>query len=226
MAETTLLRSSAIVRNTAGKQDPQLSGQHKTVHVNMNAGGAQSIQGGGSQLSQQQAQANKGVTILPPKGGTRTFTTGNLPNQGAKPNVLVFQKDQRGTATPAAALTADQLLLCRHLADKYLGELRAAVGEAQPDEATTNNIKLAEATIAAVDATMAALTAAAAAAAVAVAAPPPRAVAAGSRSVQAATAAPRRVVRSGPVPPPVAVKMDGKVAIVQDPAAESAPQQG
>jgi hypothetical protein len=220
VAETTLLRSSAIVRNTAGKQDPQLSGQHKTVHVNMNAGGAQSIQGGGSQLAQQQAQANKGVTILPPKGGTRTFTTGGLPNQGAKPNVLVFQKDQRAAAS-AAALTADQLLLCRHLADKYLGELRAAVGEAQPDEATTNNIKLAEATIAAVDGTMAALTAAAAA----VAAAPPRAVAAGSRSVQAAATAPRRVTRS-PLPP-LAVKMDGNVAIVEDLApSESAPQQG
>ena len=199
MAETTVLRSSAINRtpNGGAKPQAQLSGALPVVHVNMNSGGPK-VQGG--------QQVRQGVQILPPKAGTRNFTTGGLPNQPAKQGVVILPpKEQR------AALTADQLLLCRHLADKYLGELRASTSEVEVegvavDQAAADHVKFAEAMIVTIDVMMAAMTAAAAKAAAAAAAPPPpRVVAAGPRQV-AASAAPRRVSR--PAPPPVIVKMD------------------
>jgi hypothetical protein len=207
MAETTVLRSSAINRpvgggGTSGKPHAQLSGALPVVQVNMNAGGPQ-IQGG-------QATAKQGVTILPPKGGRRNFTTGGLPNQPAKQSVVILPPKE--LRSPASALTADQLLLCRHLADKYLSELRAGLGDAPAEEVTTNNIKLAEETIVAIDAAMTAITTAAAV--VTAAAPAPRAVAVRPQNVQAAsTTTPRRVAR--PVPPPVTVTMDAGHPVVQ-----------
>lgn len=207
MAETTVLRSSAINRtpNAGAKPQAQLSGALPVVQVNMNSGGPQ--QNGQGALKQ-------GVTLLPPKGARRQFTTGGLPNQPAKQSVEIYPpKDPRIAglaAATAATLSADQLLLCRHLTDKYLGELRTASGEAELDEAATNNVQLAEATIATIDASMAAITAAAAAAA---AVPPPqRVVAASPRSSQTPSATPRRVAR----PAPVIVKMDGGVPVPDD----------
>jgi hypothetical protein len=219
MAETTVLRSNAINRtpNGGAKPQAQLSGALPVVQVNMNTGGPQ-VQGG-------QGTVRQGVTILPPKAGTQRFTTGGLPNQPAKQGVVILPpKELRDGAGPTA-LTADQLLLCRHLADKYLGELRTAAGEAQVDEATANNIKLAEATIVTIDKAMVASTAAAAAAAAA-AAPAPRAVAVGARGGQgAATSTPRRVAR--PAPPPVVVKMDSGQPILQaDPTEPSGAEAG
>ncbi len=209
MAETTLLRSSAIVRNgspgaSSAQPTTQVSGALPVVQVNMNAGGPQ--QQGGRQVS-------KGVMILPPKAGTRNFATGGLPNQPAKQSVVVFPP--KGAAAVAGpVLTADQLMLCRHLAVKYLDEQKA-VADVVVDGVESEgaaNIKLAEETIVAVDATLAAMTAAAAmaaaAAAAALAPPIPRSVISGPRQV-AAGAAPRRVARpNGPPPPPVTVKMD------------------
>jgi hypothetical protein len=211
MAETTVLRSSAINRtpNGGAKPQAQLSGAHPVVQVNMNAGGPK-IQGG--------AQVRQGVTILPPKGGTRTFTTGGLPNQGAKPGVVIMptqaQLAAAAAAPPPSPLTADQLLLCRHLTDKYLDTLRESTSETAVDGAAADNIALAEGTIKAIDNTMAAMTAAAAAAAAAAtaaaAAPPQRAAHVGARQV-AAGAGPRRVARpAGPPPPPVVVQMDAE----------------
>ncbi len=226
MAETTLLRSSANVRNaspnaTASKPQAQLSGAHPVVQVNMNAGGPQ---------QQGAQQVRQGVQILPPKAGTRNFSTGGLPNQPAKQSVVILPPKERGAAE-VSPLTADQLLLCRHLADKYLGEQRAADGEAQVDGAASDptagsqaNIKLAEATIVAIDVAMAAMTAALAVAAAPRPIPttaivPPRTVAAGTRSSQGvASATPRRVAR--PAPPPVIVRMDadGPVPVQADPS--------
>lgn len=228
-----MLRSSSINRtpNAGAKPQAQLSGQHKVVQVNMNSGGPQ-VQNG-------QSTVRQGVTLLPPKGARRNFTTGGLPNQPAKQGVVILPpKEQRAVADAQALLTADQLLLCRHLADKYLTEMRASAsvtvstndGEAPADTVASDNAKLAEATIAMIDAAMAAMTAAAASAAVAVAAaeaapssPPTRAVTAGTRSTQgaAASAQPRRVAR----PAPVIVKMEaGQPVPVTEDTQPGAPQ--
>lgn len=212
MAETTVLRSSSINRtpNAGAKPQAQLSGVHPVVQVNMNSGGP-AVQNG-------QGMVRQGVTLLPPKGARRQFTTGGLPNQPAKQSVVITApKDPRFAAaagfastTSPSQLTADQLLLCRHLTDKYLADLRTASGEAQLDEAASNNVQLAEGTITSIDAAMAAITAAAAEAVAPP--PPPRVVAAGPRASQAAGAAmPRRVSR--PAPPPVIVRMDGGAPI-------------
>ena len=168
-----------------------------------------------------QGMVKQGVTILPPKGGTRTFHTGGLPNQPAKQTVTVFPpKNQIAAATaPSAALTADQLLYCRHLVDKNLGELRAGLAEGAD---VPDSVKIAEATIVAIDATMSAMTAAAAtaaaAAAAAAAAPQPRVVT-GARSTQnSASAAPRRIARPASPLPPVAVKMENGQPVPIQPA--------
>jgi hypothetical protein len=186
------------------------------VQVNMNSGGPQ-VQGG-------QGTVRQGVTLLPPKAGTQRFTTGGLPNQPAKQGVVILPpKELRAAAAGASPLMADQLLLCRHLADKYLGELRAGIGEAPVEEALANNVKLAEATIAAIDAAMVAMTAAAAIAATAAVPPAPRAVAVGSRGGAHVASTPRRVAR--PAPPPVTVKMEsGQPVLVQtDPPIQGDP---
>lgn len=229
MAETSILRSSAIVRNgspgaSASGPVAQVSGALPVVQVNMNAGGPQ--QQGGQQVRQ-------GVTILPPKAGTRNFATGGLPNQPAKQSVVVFPpKGIAAVAASASPLTADQLMLCRHLAVKYLDEQKA-VADVVVDGVESEgaaNIKLAEQSIVAIDAAIAELTAAAAMAAAAAAAPPPpsmprqaqpgtpRMVISGPRQV-AAGAAPRRVAR--PAPPaqpmaPVIVKMDNGQPVPDD----------
>lgn len=218
MADTTVLRSSAVNRtpNPGAKPQAQLSGVHPTLHVNMSNGGP--VQQNGQGLVRQ------GVVLLPPKGARRQFTTGGLPNQGAKPSVVISApKDPRFAAAVAGAaapaLSADQLLFCRHLVDKYVGEVKAAAGEAQLDETATNNLQLAEATIVTIDLAMEAITRATAEAAAAVAAPPPRAVAAG-RS-QATVAAPRRVPRPGsPPPPPLIVKMENGEPVLHDGTAD------
>jgi hypothetical protein len=203
MAETTV-RGSAIVRNAtpqanSSKPHATTSGVHPVVNVNMNAGGPQ-IQGG--------QQVRQGVTILPPKAGQRNFTTGGLPNQPAKQSVVISAPKGTVGHAPPSGLTSDQLLLCRHLATKYVDDQRALGGDQIPEEMAAN-IQLAEATIMAIDAAMTAMTAAAAAAAVPVQPSPPQRSVANQRSVQvAASAAPRRVSRPGPPPPPIVVTMD------------------
>jgi hypothetical protein len=203
VADTTVLRSSAINRtpNAGAKAQAQLSGALPVVQVNMNSGGPQVQNGRGT--------PRQGVTLLPPKGARRQFTTGGLPNQGAKPAVVILppQGTQGGVEV---SLSADQLLFCRYLVDKRLGELRQAGTE--PDETTRRDLDLGEATLSGIDSTLNALTAAAAMAA----APPPRAVTVGSRGQ--ANAAPRRVVRPGAgAPPPVVVQMDaGQPVVVQE----------
>jgi hypothetical protein len=180
------------------------------VHVNKNNGGSAANNG--------QAMVRQGVVLLPPKGGSRTFQTGGLPNQPAKQSVTVFPpKNQIAAVAATPALTEDQLMLLRHLADKNLKELRADVPEGAeiPD-----SVKFVEAMIIAIDGTLTTMTAAAAAAA----APAPaqlRAVA-GSRSSQGvASMAPRRIARPGTPPPPVAVKMENGKAIVESAPAVS-----
>lgn len=224
MAETTVLRSPGIIRNaspnaTSSRPNATLSGALPVVNVNMNAGGPQR-QGG--------QQVRQGVTILPPKAGTLQFRTGGLPNQPAKQSVVILPpKEQRAGvgAGASAPLTADQLLLCRHLAEKYLSDARTSIDEAQADGAASDNIKLAEATIVAIDATMAAMTAAAA---VAAAPPPPptQRSQVAQRSIQvAASTTPRRVARPSPLQPVIVKMEDGQPAVVQaDPTTPSLDQ--
>jgi len=219
MAETTV-RSSAIVRNAtpqanSSKPHATMSGALPVVNVNMNAGGPQ-IQGG--------QQVRQGVTILPPKAGQRNFTTGGLPNQPAKQSVVISAPKGAVAAAPSPELSADQLLLCRHLAVKYVDDQRALLGGDPLPEEALGNIQLAEATIVTIDAVMTAMTAAKAAAVVPTPAPtqPSRSVA-NQRSVQlAASAAPRRIARPGAPPPPVIVTMDaGQPVQSQDPPSQS-----
>lgn len=145
---------------------------------------------------------------------------------------------------PVPTLTTDQLMLCRHLAEKYLAEVRAAVeatdapAEGVEDSAVAT---LAAATIAAIDDVLVA----AAVQAEAAEAPTPAAqtiaapaatsiapapsvsydagrvvsrgyVAGGVRSQRNAGMAPRRTPRSGEPLPPVVVKMEGRQAVVQN----------
>jgi hypothetical protein len=284
MAETLVLRSSAINRNPSGGTPPaQLSGPLPVVQVIMTGNGPQ-LQGGqaamqpkaakrsmssslpmvqvtmtgnGPQL--QGSQTRAAATTTPQKrpasslpmvqvkmttGGPQVESGAVAPNQPRA--VTRVQAPQTWQASPQASqvpqvpqtwqepqtsqvrqasdpLTADQLLLCRHLTDKYLAELRIGAGEAQAEgSVAVNNVKLAEATISAIDVAMIALTTAEAAALVAQetiaaapppsappprvvvgpppAAPPPRVIV-GPRSVQAnSSMAPRRVARPAPLP--------------------------
>ena len=232
MAETTVLRASSINRtpNLGAKPRTQLSGALPPVMVNMNSGGPQ-VSGG--------TPARQGVVLLPPKAGTRNFTIGGLPNQGAKSSVVISApKDPRFAAAAAAQaaatqvpmqspLTADQLLYCRHLVDKDLDAQRAASDGTEPSPTAAEIIRIADATIVAIDATLAALTAAEAQAAAEAAAieaaaaqqsqpPPPRRTIVGGPRQVAAGAAPRRIARpAGPPPPPVIVKMDADRPVQQ-----------
>jgi hypothetical protein len=231
MAETTVLRSSSINRtpNAGAKPQAQLSGVHKVVQVNMNSGGPQ-VQNG-------QSTVRQGVTLLPPKGARRNFTTGGLPNQPAKQGVVILPPKEMRAAVAATPLTADHLMLCRHLVDKYRADLPVGTAEAPVESTITDNAKLAESAIVAIDATMAAMTAMAAAAAVEATAavavdanaavpPPPRAVTAGTRSTHgAASATPRRVARpAGPPPAPIVVKMEAGEPVRVAPDQTDAPQ--
>jgi hypothetical protein len=217
VAETTVLRSPGIIRNaspnaTSSRPNATLSGALPVVNVNMNAGGPQR-QGG--------QQVRQGVTILPPKAGTLNFRTGGLPNQPAKQSVVILPpKEQRAGAGVSSPLTADQLLLCRHLADKYLGEVRASADEAQADGTVADNIKLAESTVVSIDAAMVAMTAAAAIAAAPTPPPQQRSQVAQRSTQVAASATPRRVVRPSPLPPVIVKMDDGQPAVVE---AESTP---
>jgi hypothetical protein len=148
------------------------------------------------------SQTKQGVTLLPPKGTNRS-------TQSAKQSVAILPPKV------TEHLTADQLLLCRHLVEAYRGN----------ETVTAENAELANMTISAIDAAMVALTTAAAIAATPAPAPasravvaPPRTVVAGSRSAQgSASVTPRRVARPGPPLPPVVVTMDagGRPAVVQ-----------
>ncbi len=213
MSETTILRSSAINRSASpnskpGSANAELSGALPMVQVNMNSGGQPKV----------------------------NYTSG-LSNQPAKQGVVILQKkeqQQRAIAVPPA-LTADQLLLCRHLAEKYLGEARAAIRLAESDgaaaadvefaEATiVANVKLAEATIVAIDAAMTAMTAAAALAATPP--PPPRTVATSGRSTQGVSSVtPRRVARPAPAPVIVTMNAGEPVLVKPDPGQVPAPEQ-
>jgi len=232
MAETTVLRGAGIVRNaspnaTTSQPSAQLSGQHKTVNVTMGSGGKPQVQG----QNQGQQMVRQGVVLLPPKAGARQFRTGeSAPGQPAKSTVTVFERPGAGAqalpGTPEAPpLSADQLMLCRHLVDKYVTEQKAIE---VPDGTSAQNTKIAEDALKIIDAQIAVATAAAAAiaaeaaavaasAAMAAAAPPPppKAVSVGTRQIQA-NAGPRRVARPNrPAPPPVVVNMtDGEPQVV------------
>lgn len=82
-------------------------------------------------------------------------------------------------SVPVPDLTMDQLMLCRHLAEKYLAEVRAAPADAANDPAEivedSDAAKLAAATIATIDDVLAATAAQVEAAALAAAAPVPAA---------------------------------------------------
>lgn len=248
MSETTILKSCAINRNAA-KSRAELSGPLPVVQVSMTANGPQ-LQGG------QQARP---VVVTSPKGRSASAGASAHPMIQVKMgtggpqvqrNAVPPTSQPRGIAralVPSApapapeAFTADQLMLLRHLVDKYLGELRAGLGatpegEAQESSSVVVNLKLAEATIASVDREMLARTAAEAEAIVDApttsapaaqaparsGAPLPR-VLVGPRSVQAGAVTPRRVARQAPIrgsaggpPPMVSVRMDGERPVVQD----------
>lgn len=247
MSETTILKSSAINRN-APKSPAQLSGPLPVVQVSMTANGPQVASG-------QQARP---VVVTAPKGRAASLGQGALPmvqvkmtpggpqvNRSAVPATSQPRGVPRVAKIPPVQvaqvaqeqLSADQLMLCRHLVDKYLGELRASVAtDAQAEGSAAVNAELAAATIAAIDVAMLARTTAEAEAIVEASAapaevlapaaapkrmaPPPRVVI-GPRSVQAGSAVtPRRVTRpaqgGGPLPM-VSVKMDGERPVVVDP---------
>lgn len=190
---------------------------------------------------------SKAFVLLPPRDMGRSVVAGGLPPVQLKtppgaPQVLSEPRAQRARAqlqnAPSALsqpriarahvqqaaqepeLTADQLLLCRHLVDKYLGELRAGDDKEQIDGSAT--VKLAEATISTIDETMIARTIAGALADEPLAAPAPavghvaqrpRVLGTGPRSQINAAMAPRRMKREASLPPVI----DGDSALVEEP---------
>jgi hypothetical protein len=254
MAETTILRNSAINRNfakpsaPAATSEPGQAGQGPlpTVKVHMTGTGPQLVGG----------QTVNPVTLTPARDTRRVVHSG-LPmvqvkmGRGAPQVQQVPQVMHAASAAPRPQaqqvqqvqvaepeLSNDQLLLCRHLADKYLTELRASTGEPKLEGASDYE-KLAEVTIAAIDAVMEARTIAEAAAMLPEPAPqvqvlpqvgvanPPRVVVGSRSGSRNAAATPRRVARpAGPSTGPgaplpvVAVQMQGGRAVpVAQPAA-------
>jgi hypothetical protein len=201
---------------------------------------------------QVQGNQSKTFVLLPPRDMGRSVVAGGLPPVQLKmtpggPQVLSEPRAQRARAqlqnAPSALsqprvaraqvpqavqepeLTADQLLLCRHLVDKYLGEQRVGDGADAAVTVDTDNVKLAEATISTIDATMIARTIAAAQVAPVVGhvALRPRVLGTGPRSQINAGMAPRRMGRpAASAPPMVSVKMEGdRPALVEEPSESS-----
>src|SRR5258706_1027848 len=136
MSEPTILNACAINRNvspgaSSAKSHEQLSGPLPVVQVNMTANGPQ-IQGG---------KHARPVVVMPLKGRPAPGAPGALPmlqvkmtpggpqvHRSTVPATSQLRSVARVQVPKAPApelLTADQLMLCRHLVDKYLGELRA-----------------------------------------------------------------------------------------------------
>ncbi len=207
MSETTILRTSAIVRNATfapPQHGPVKTGELPLVQVRMAPGGPQ-VQNG----------QQKGVEILPPRDAKSALAIGGLPmvqvkmtqngpqaDDGHDQTVVIKNTARPGVASgglpqlqvkmtqagpqvqtlstvqggppqiPAAApalsaprqtvprqvalpavpeLPLDQLMLCRHLVEKYLVEQRATVtveDTAKTSETVSpENVKLAELTI-------------------------------------------------------------------------------
>jgi hypothetical protein len=246
MSETTILKSSAINRNaspgaSSAKSHAQLSGPLPVLQVNMTANGPQLQNSRARSAVTPSRDVRRAVTSglpvvqvkMSPNGPQQVTPTGtqlqSVPNQPRASQVQVSRVPQVQEPVQAQELSTDQLLLCRHLADKYLGELRTIAGDAQLEGSAADNVKLASSIISAIDAAMIARTTAEAAAAVAevvvitppspaprAVPPPPRAVVVGQRSQANTSVTPRRVSR--PAPPPVIVKMDAGVPILQDQA--------
>lgn len=241
MSETQILKSCAINRTgTAPTNQTQVSGPLPVVQVNMNANGPQTHN---QQRSAPSAAggARPAVQSGLPMVNVKMGTNGPQQVQGGGPKVQHVQTRAKVQVLPRSALaeaplTPDQLLLCRHLVDKYLTELKAAAEAPKPEgqteegdvaaKAAADNVKLGEETIKAIDVAMVAHTAAAAfvdqapAQAAAKAPPPPRVVT-GARTQGNASLAPRRVARpaaNGKAPPPmVSVKMNGEQPVVETP---------
>lgn len=215
MAETMILRNSAINRNFASQSAPAnapADGQSSPmpiVKVHMTGNGPQLLGG----------QTVNPVRLTPAKDAKRVVHSG-LPMVQVKmgqtgPAVQVPQVGRAASAAPRAVpqqvaqvepepeMSNDQLLLCRYALDK-LGELRATPGETLPEGATDNSAQIAEA-IAVIDAKMVARTTAEAAAILAAEAPsvatpgtamrPPRVVVSSRSGLNNAAVTPRRVAR-------------------------------
>jgi len=215
MAETMILRNSAINRNFASQSAPATPaegqpGPMPIVKVHMTGNGPQLLGG----------QTVNPVRLTPAKDAKRVVHSG-LPMVQVKmgqtgPQVQVPQVGRAASAAPRAVpqqvaqvvaepdLSNDQLLFCRHAVDKYLGELRATPGEVLP-EGAADNVQLAESTIIAIDAKMVARTTAEAEAILAAEAPPvatpgtamrpPRVVVSSRSGLNNAAVTPRRVAR-------------------------------
>lgn len=247
MAETTLLRTSAIVRNATfapPQHGPVKTGELPLVQVRMTPGGPQ-VQNG----------QQKEVEILPPRDAKSALAIGGLPmvqvkmtqngpqtDDGHDQTVVIKDQRRSGVAAgglpmlqvkmtqagpqvqtlstvqggppqiPAAApalsaprvisrqvalpavpeLPLDQLMLCRHLVEKYLVEQREAAEsqdtvdtsnapgsdvevevEASQGSVRSENVKLAELTISMLDESLIATAVRAEAAALAAATPVP-----------------------------------------------------
>lgn len=212
MAETSLLRSPGIVRNgspniTSAQPSAQLGSKLKTVNVSM-----------GNAQQQGQQTVKSGVVVFN-KAPAQRFRTGELADGKAKSAVAVFNKD--GAPVPANArgaaklkevqpLSADQLMLCRHLVDTY------AKAEG------TEDVALATSTIVAIDASLKAITAAEALVEQreqlkAQAQQNRQQIVAGGRSAPGSLQ-PKRFPRlAGPPPAPVVVRMgdEGKPELVE-----------
>lgn len=222
MSETTILKASAINRN-APKSPAQLSGPLPVVQVSMTANGPQVSTVSGQQQarpvvvsSPKGRSASSGAASALPMVQVKMTPGGPQVNRSAVPPT----SQPRGVARVAKIppmqvaqvaqeqLTADQLMLCRHLVDKYLGELRSSVAadpqvegaiSVQEEGSFAVNSKLAEATIGAIDAAMLARTTAEAeaivdAAAVEAAETPAEAVAPTPAPKRSAAPPPRVVV--------------------------------
>lgn len=224
------------------------------VQVNMTQAGPQvqtetNVQGGPPQIPAAPPALSQPRGALGAPGGRQGYVARPAFPVGNQARVAPVARVARVAAPQAAlptvpTLTTDQLMLCRHLAEKYLAEARAAVEATDPPVEGVEDsavAMLAAATIAAIDDVLVA----AAVQAEAAEAPTPAAqtiaapaatsiapapsvsydagrvvsrgyVAGGVRSQRNAGMAPRRTPRSGEPLPPVVVKMEGRQAVVQN----------
>lgn len=219
MAETMILRNSAINRNFASQSAPATpaegqAGPMPIVKVHMTGNGPQLL--GGQTVNPVRLTPAKdakrvvhsGLPMVQVKMGT-TGPSVQVPQVGraasAAPRAVPQQIGQVAQVAPEPDLSNDQLLFCRHVVDKYLADLRATPSETLP-EGAADNAQIAEATIAAIDAKMVARTTAEAEAILAAEAPPPvatagthmrppRVVVSSRSGMNNAAVTPRRVAR-------------------------------
>lgn len=186
------------------------------------------------------------TAVSQPRGAYRVAAPATSAPRGGGFRVAAPQAAPQVVLPPMPEFNADQLMLLRHAADKFLGELRAStetVAEseegASKEAVNADNIQIAEAAIETIDQMMVTVAvraeAAAKAAAAAAAAPVtfasvarpsivPKAPTAsyvagrvgGARIQRHAAMAPRRAPRDGSPLPPVIVKMDGGRSVVQN----------